>query len=223
MLSGFQTFADIKKPEDKLKPNTVITEENLNDVLEIYGIDSSSVRKVERKENEKGKNRKIMTVEEFEEALIILRQHPKEITINETIDYNNDINDLAITSALASTRSSSSIRLRKVSYPSSNFGIEESVTGYYAGYGGQLSWTGASDPYIGITGISAPGTSYEITDVHYLNCSYTWNTIKVNSEVVITAYIGIDIPNTPYSFDFEVNRFTMASIMTWGLSSIPGY
>jgi len=127
------TMSGLVQAKERISSDTIITEDNINEVLEYIGIDPTSFIKTD--ENQFG----VKTVEELEQALAQAKTMPKEITA-EIIEPINNINSVGENNYVTNLLSGSVTCLYRLDCDSYtvDFTCAASYQGYY--------WTSVSNP-----------------------------------------------------------------------------
>jgi hypothetical protein len=154
--------------------STVVTEDNIYEVLDYLGINPSNF--------EKGSvtmQSTVTTVGDIEKAIAIAKKAPKII-------YDR-VGAQATTSSdnLVSTLASGALLLTRTTNPSGNYQLEYSVSATYSG----TSFTGVTSPNVTVGEYTFPMT-YTITN-RSCRASYTASKITMTASFTLNSYMNI--------------------------------
>lgn len=208
------TFAkeDTSKAKGNITHDTVITKDNLNEVLKLYGIDPSTA-----KVSDKSIDQPATTVGQIEDAInLIKQQSSNDITIDETVNSSN----LGIS---LMSQVSGQIILSRTNQPISTITLTRSVPAYFnlETSTGNSYWTGTGNPTLVFADNSAPGSKRQLTSINSISASNTSTTVTVNSSIDVAYYLVVGIPGTPLSYDYYMSTQTITSTVSWGSSYLP--
>ncbi len=127
------TMSGVVQAEEKLSSDTIITEDNINEVLEYVGIDPTSFIKTD--ENQLG----VKTVKELEQALAQAKTMPQKITA-EIIEPINNTNSVDENNYVTNSLSGSVTCLYRLNCDS--YTVDFTCAAHYEGY----YWTSVSNP-----------------------------------------------------------------------------
>lgn len=223
MILSFSTLSfaqgDIQKSNGRISRDTVVTADNLNEVLKMFGIDPST-----GKESNTPISKAAVTVGQIEDALNLIEKEKNNLKIDETINnsYTVTSNSTDMISPMAALVYGT-VTLSSTSQVASTFSLKHTVT---AGYERDLfssykSWRSTSSPYVLVIDQSAPGSKRQLDKVNYITSSFNSGTVTVNSSVEVGWYLVIGIPGTPFTKDFYQGYNTVTSTVNWGSSYIP--
>ncbi|MCX8130722.1 MAG: hypothetical protein N3I35_11560 [Clostridia bacterium] len=217
------TFSQDKDSYSKgdINRDTLITKDNINKILKYLGIDPKTAKVVKGSSNYTSS----VTVGQIEDAINMLNQQPKEITIN-----SDNIGGVSATEAISDisnkTVVQSDMKLQgnvNLSYRFSNgtsYALVHSCTGTYLKTSTSKIWWDAANPCVTIDCWDA-FTKYKIEKQNSLELSYTSSTITETSNLNIGGYVVIGIPGTPLSYDWKQSESTIITTVNWGTSYIP--
>ncbi|MCS6133285.1 hypothetical protein DWV13_17010 [Clostridium botulinum] len=168
---------NIVEDKSKIKSNTEITEDNLNDVLEYVGLDPNSFIKTDVEGV-----RCVQTVGDLEKAIEEAKK-PAKVTIkNRTDSEENNKTNLH----RRSKRSAGSKSL----YADQSVGDAYTLTYTLSGQYNDDQWTGVSGADVSVDSDFA-GFTYKIAPHPDLNATYTSSKITLRSYVTVNKYIGV--------------------------------
>jgi hypothetical protein len=160
--------------EAQISQDTVITEDNIYEVLKYLNIDSSNFIKTDV--SKPG----VKTVGELKKVIEQVKQKPIEIKENTNTNTNTK-------SKITENFASSSISGTKMLYQTTNtdsYTLEFEVAGLYT----YKDWTGATSANVTVDTDSLL-TVFKISNKH-LNLSWNSSTITLNSDFIVDTYIG---------------------------------
>ncbi len=213
------TVTDAKK-ELKLTRNTVITQENFDQVLMKYGIDPSNVK---QKDNSAGNNA-TMTVGEFEDALNYLKNQPKKISMDNVESVENK---LIAPQGMVSPADTiyvihGNAYLSSTTMMSSTWGMTRGCTAEWICYSdtGVREYVQANSPYASIYTVNPglPLTKYQIDRVNSISASCTPDLVTVYSDVEVGMYMTIGID--PLEYEILVTTSQVTGYSTFNTSHI---
>lgn len=216
------TFAQAadSKTNGEITRDTVITQDNMNDILKHYGIDP----KIGKKSNSTN-TIAITTVGQLEDALNALNQLPKGQTINisETLNNNTSTTPTTPTSTVSPMfKNIGTVNLSSDSWPTSDWGLRHTCTGEYFidTDAGIQRWIGAYNAAVLLItpNPSLPGLKYQLDAVNSIGVTYTDNTITETSDVIVGTYLVIGVP--PLSYDLYMGSNQVTTTYYWGTSYI---
>lgn len=164
--------------KSEIQSDTIITKDNIYDVLDYAGLDSSSF-----KQNDVNGSTTLKTAGELKDAIEQAKNETATVT-NKTTKDNSIISSNKIT--LKSTRSGS----KKISTETSisdAYTLTYSVSGQYTG----SEWTGVSNPDVDVDTDIDGVISYKIAPDAYLDASFDADTITLESYVTVNKYVAI--------------------------------
>lgn len=214
------SFAKEDNPESngKITRDTVITKDNLNDILKLYGIDHNSIKPSDMP------NKKVATtVGQLEDAINYIKENSKtDLTIDETISNSNLVKSGGIISPMA-TPITGSTRLTRTTNPTSSYSMNYAVNATYTKdqFSGYKSWTGTNSPSVTISDHAPNGAKNVLNRVNSISATFTSSTVTLNSEAVVDFYLVIGIEGTPFSIDVYQSSNTITSKINWDSSYIP--
>lgn len=223
MILSFSTLSfaqgDTPKSNSKINRDTVITADNLNEILKIYGIDPSTA-----KESDTTIDKAAVTVGQIEDAIKLIEKQTNDLKINETINKSNPVksNSTDMISPMA-VPVTGTVTLSSTSSGGSSFSLRHTVYADYIKdlFSGYKSWTNTYSPSVIVIDQSAPGSKRTLDQVNSITSSFNSSTVTVNSQVVVGWYLVIGIPGTPLTYDYYMSSNTVTSTVSWGSSYIP--
>jgi len=181
--------------------NTVITEENMDEILTYYGLDPENVLP-----NDGRIEKELVTVGDLEKALDDFKNLPKEIIIEDknakNINITENENNISILSTGSSTVASS--------FNMGSMGITVKATGYYFSGGEERYWYQAIAGDVDVSSLSAY-YAYEITDINYITC-------QVYNPYQYSSYL-----KTSYSVTYTTYAVILGMLVELGSAPLSGY
>ena len=190
LFSFFPNYADAAEIQE-ITSNTIITNDNLTNVLNYLGYDSSSFIKIDVD------GLSFYTVGELESAISIAKSSETATTKVKNIQSSgsyNDINKRAVSPRSSTPHYGSISNMSTTDY--GNYQLEFVSSGSYRSsyYVGNTHyppvWTGVSGCNVFIDSNFLP-VIYKIDGKGLIGASYTSSTITMTSEVYVGGYIGI--------------------------------
>lgn len=161
-----------------ISSDTIITENNVHEILEYLGVDSKGFefKNVEEVQNH--------TVGDLEKSIKKIQKLPKEITLSEnTLDNDNEVPFNEINTVSPQNRGS--VVLERTARGGS-YDVLFRVIGQH--YGNR--WSGVGN--ISATPINSdPGTSHKIKSLRNLSATYNSTRIYLRGSVMVDIYIGV--------------------------------
>lgn len=195
-----------KEKEKEFSPDTVITKDNIYDVLEYLGIDSNNFIETD----ETGKS--VRTVGELEKTFKEVTNKLKDIP-TQGKEVSEAKNDFIISPySYGGTK-----MLYKTMDHGGSYTITYSVAGEYSyrdDHTGYWSGVGSADASVDSDAI---GVVYKITSKD-LDASYTANYINLDAAITVTWYIGVDDVGL-----IPVGSNDITADINWDTSYIPSY
>jgi hypothetical protein len=210
---------DTTKLNSKITRDTVITEDNLNEILNLYGIDPSTAKK-----SNTPMDKAAVTVGQLEDAINLIKQEVKEnLTMNKTIDNSNLVSSDSFGIIRPMSTFTGYLNLSNTTQPTSAISLTHSVRGYFTKdtSSGNAYWTGADNAGLIFTDNSSPGAKRQLKTINYISSTYNSSTITVSSSADIDYYIVVGIPKTPASYDYYMSTSTITSKVYWGPNYLP--
>ncbi|MBZ4647183.1 MAG: hypothetical protein JG777_2672 [Clostridia bacterium] len=210
------TATEPARQEFTFSQDTVITEDNMNDILEYYGLNASAAIKKNKPVNGLYYNKKVATVRDLETAIKKLRQLPDTITI-----HDDNPTGVKVTTNATSTSESSSITVFYDSQVLTHFSVRYSASGKYYKNGTTKYWTEAYGGNItGLGSSGLPGTSYEISKISKCtntlkNGGTTSSYLQLDYKYTVKSYVGVGDWSVP------VTENTVEGFTRFGTSYIP--
>jgi hypothetical protein len=213
------TFAkeDTSKAKGKITRDTVITKDNLNEVLKLYGIDPSTA-----KASDESIDQAATTVGQIEDAIELIKQQSSK---NITTDDNSS--NIAISKNATGISPMSEVdswmTLSRTTDPIDTVGLTHSVPAYFRldTSSGNSYWTGTGTPTLIFDDKSSPGSKRKLKTINSITASNTSTTVTVNSSIDVEWYLVVGIPGTPASYDYYMSTQTIGSTINWGSSYLP--
>jgi len=185
MLTVFMVPAQAASPTAQAKgtsisPNTVITKDNMNEVLKYLGIDSSNFI-----QTDESKNSKIETVKDLENAIQQCKKQPS--VINSTYSETNVSSVSANSNSAMATANAVGTVMMYLTTNCDGYTLTYSVAGQYSG----AKWTGCGGAWVSIDSLDVifvrkvDSVSFNIT------LTDNNNNLCMKAAVNVGLYIGL--------------------------------
>lgn len=174
--------------DSRFSPDTVITEDNVNDILKYYGLDPSNIKK-----NDNMPVNIKVTVRDLEKALIESSKLPKTIIQNDYNPTNSKVTNGQVKASASGT--ATAYYLAKIT---SSLNMNYSATGQYYSSGSTKYWTSAGPANITV---ATPPTSlyfYQIDSITKLtntvvNANTSSSYLKMEYSYAVGYYMFVGV------------------------------
>jgi hypothetical protein len=181
-LTSVQANTNIIKSKAKINANTVITDDNVNDVFRYLGLNPSDL--IEG--NKTGKS--VGTVGELQKAIEQAKKQAKEQKFTvKTKAIPNKLSNAKITLADDDDDTPTSSQRVYSDLDCDNYTVEFSCSGQYR----HGQWCGVSDEEAELTNSQQGFFSYAITSKNDLSAEYTSDAITMQHNITVTGYVGV--------------------------------
>lgn len=203
-----------EKSDSKINRETVITKDNLNKILKLYGIDPSTV-----KDSNTPKEQGATTVGQLEDALKLIEQSSKDITINETATPGQSIGISPM-----SVETPGTVPLSRT-FSFDEYDLKHTCTASYIRETGSGTttryFTGANNAAVVLFDKSAPGSKRQIDSITTIGATFNSNQVVVSSDIQVGWYLVVGIPGTPFSYEIFKASQRVTSNSYFGTEWIP--
>lgn len=208
----------IVETSSKISRDTIITKDNLNEILKLYGIDATELKKSDAPVSQAA-----MTVGQLEDAINLIRSETEDQIITEIIDNGEIVGSDGTLISPRATPVTGSVYLSHTTSPMSTFDATYTCTGTYTKdlFSGYKAWTGADNASVTINDKSAPGAKRQLDSVSSIGATYTGSTVTLSTTYVVGYYLVIGIPDSPFSYEQYMSSNTIRNTSYWGTSYIP--
>lgn len=148
------TTTDSSDLKTAFSPETVITEDNLNDILKYYGLDPSAVIKLDKPVLVD------VTVRDLEKAIEEAKKLPKTITIKDDHPTNVKVTDIKIDNLNAQAATTGTATVGRDNKITDSLYVYVSATGKFYKNGTTKYWTEALGAGFEISALSSVTTGY---------------------------------------------------------------
>lgn len=174
----------IQNNTTKITADTVITKDNIYDVLSYVGLDSKSLSKT----NAISSNSTIKTVGELEKLVKKAKSNPTKIVAKNNTNTNTNTNtktNIVSSSLLAATNGSKTIAQN---FDNGSYTLKYKVSAQYSG----SEWVGVTSPDVSVTAdVDKAGITYKIDSDPSLDATWEPDVITMTSYVTVDEYIGV--------------------------------
>lgn len=180
---------DSNRKEFTFSQDTVITEDNINDILKYYGLDPSAVcRKNERPVVPVIRD---VTVRDLEAAIKMAKQLPDKIIIN-----NDDPTNIKVITNNITTQDTGTATVSRIVVITSSLHMKHSATGRYYKSGSAKYWTSALGASIEVASDPSGIYYYQVDEIRKLinrvyNAGTSNSYLQMDYDYTVGFYMGI--------------------------------
>ncbi|ACL75212.1 hypothetical protein [Ruminiclostridium cellulolyticum] len=228
---------DMAKSSSSINRDTVITKDNVNEILKMFGLDPSTF-----KQSDTPKEKAALTVGQLEDAIRTINEQLNDSAVNEKTNsgYSSEskisvvkqkvdssyISEPKVESALSasSTPVIGTVRLSKTTSPTSSYDLKYSTNASFARMDTTpvyKVYTGTNSPNVLLFDKAAPGNKNVLTSVNSVSSTNTSDMVTLNAQVVVSYYLVIGVEGTELSIEKLMSTNTITAKQTWDTSYIP--
>ncbi len=225
VIFSFSTLSfakgDMVKSNSSIDRDTVITKDNVNEILIMFGLDPSKL-----KQSDTPKERAALTVGQLEDAIKNIKEQSENKVVNENINSGN-FSESTITNTIITpmaTPVTGTVTLTRTTSPTTSYDLKYTTKATFARMDTTpvyKVYTGTSSPSVLLVDKASPGNKNVLSKVNSISSTNTSDVVTLNAQVVVDYYLVIGIEGTPFSYDQYMSSNTINSKINWDTSYIP--